>query len=403
MAFQAGGPHAQDRGLEAVAPRLRRDAPRTPRGDLGEAAGQAPAAADDASVHGSSRAASRWSSAATRSRRGTPTRACSPASRPATRCSSSRSRRAVLPLAITVAIAREVLAEAGFSPDLVALAVERRATGSAADARAAPRGPDRSTSPARARSATWLEAHATQAVVFTEKAGREQRRHRLDRRLPGHAAQPRVLAVAVQRADVHDPAEPAGARRRHRHRRRATGRSTRSRRTSPARSTGCSATRSGRPRSSARSSATTSWRGSPRRAASATSCWRRRRSSIPSSPTRGPHTPLLVALPASSERDYGAGVLRAGQLPRPTAGTDESLEILRRTTREHGAHDGGVYYTTDPGVIDAGRGGRDRRRRVAVDQPDRRRLRQPVGGVLRLPRDGREPGRERRRSPTRPS
>ena len=80
------------------------------------------------------------------------------------------SRRAVLPLAITVAVAREVLAEAGFSPDLVALTVDAPGDRSAADLALRPevRLIDFTGSTA---FGTWLESHATQAVVFAEKSG----------------------------------------------------------------------------------------------------------------------------------------------------------------------------------------------------------------------------------------
>jgi phenylacetic acid degradation protein paaN len=78
--------------------------------------------------------------------------------------------RAVLPLAITVRYAREVLAEAGFDPNLVLLAPE------AADERLA------STLALRPEVriidftgstsyGEWLEGSARQAVVYTEKAG----------------------------------------------------------------------------------------------------------------------------------------------------------------------------------------------------------------------------------------
>ncbi|WP_406499251.1 aldehyde dehydrogenase family protein [Streptomyces sp. NBC_01604] len=78
--------------------------------------------------------------------------------------------RAVLPLAITVRVARQVLAEAGHSPDIVALAVaepEQRLHRRLA------------TDPAvrivdftgSARFADWLEQHARQAVVFAHRTG----------------------------------------------------------------------------------------------------------------------------------------------------------------------------------------------------------------------------------------
>jgi phenylacetic acid degradation protein paaN len=78
--------------------------------------------------------------------------------------------RSVLPLAITVRIARQVLAEAGHDPDLVTLAV------------APPGEPLRqrlATDPAvrivdftgPARFADWLEQHARQAAVFAHRTG----------------------------------------------------------------------------------------------------------------------------------------------------------------------------------------------------------------------------------------
>ena len=77
---------------------------------------------------------------------------------------------AVLPLAITVQVAREVLSETGFDPDLVALAAEADGDRLAADlaVRTEVRLIDFTGSNAFGE---WLEQHATQAVVFTEKAG----------------------------------------------------------------------------------------------------------------------------------------------------------------------------------------------------------------------------------------
>ncbi|GAA3722618.1 phenylacetic acid degradation protein PaaN [Streptomyces tremellae] len=78
--------------------------------------------------------------------------------------------RAVLPLALTVRIAREVLAETGFDPNLVALAVERPGEGLAKDLAVRPevRIVDYTGSTA---FGDWLETHARQAQVYTEKAG----------------------------------------------------------------------------------------------------------------------------------------------------------------------------------------------------------------------------------------
>jgi phenylacetic acid degradation protein paaN len=77
---------------------------------------------------------------------------------------------AVLPLAITVQICREVLAEAGQNPDLVTLAVEEHGDGIAATLATHPdvRIVDFTGS---SEFGNWLEANARQAVVYTEKAG----------------------------------------------------------------------------------------------------------------------------------------------------------------------------------------------------------------------------------------
>ena len=78
--------------------------------------------------------------------------------------------RAVLPLAITVQAAQEVLTEAGFDPNLVTLAAEDPADGLAAVLAVRPevRLVDFTGSNA---FGTWLEDNARQAIVFTEKAG----------------------------------------------------------------------------------------------------------------------------------------------------------------------------------------------------------------------------------------
>jgi phenylacetic acid degradation protein paaN len=78
--------------------------------------------------------------------------------------------RAVLPLALTVQVAQQVLTDAGFDPQLVTLAVEDPADGIAAVLAVRPevRIVDFTGSTAFGE---WLETHASQAVVFTEKAG----------------------------------------------------------------------------------------------------------------------------------------------------------------------------------------------------------------------------------------
>ncbi len=77
---------------------------------------------------------------------------------------------AVLPLAITVQVCREVLADAGFDPNLVTLAAEEPDDHLAAALAVRPevRLVDYTGGNA---FGDWLEANARQAVVFTEKAG----------------------------------------------------------------------------------------------------------------------------------------------------------------------------------------------------------------------------------------
>lgn len=78
--------------------------------------------------------------------------------------------RAVLPLALTVKLAREVLVEAGFDPNLVTLAAEAPGEGLASVLAVRPevRIIDFTGSTAYGE---WLEANAPQAAVYTEKAG----------------------------------------------------------------------------------------------------------------------------------------------------------------------------------------------------------------------------------------
>ena len=80
---------------------------------------------------------------------------------------------AILPLAITVRIARDVLAEAGFDPDVVTLVAHDAGddTAQALALRPEVKLIDFTGSPANGE---WLERNAHQATVFTEKAGVNQ-------------------------------------------------------------------------------------------------------------------------------------------------------------------------------------------------------------------------------------
>jgi len=78
--------------------------------------------------------------------------------------------RAVLPLAISVQVAREVLAEAGFEPNLVTLAPEAPGEGLAKTLAVRPEIKIIDFTGSTAFG-VWLEDTATQALVYTEKAG----------------------------------------------------------------------------------------------------------------------------------------------------------------------------------------------------------------------------------------
>ncbi|MFD7812324.1 phenylacetic acid degradation protein PaaN [Streptomyces sp. NPDC059785] len=169
MAFQAGGPHAQDRGLEAVAYAYAEQV-RTPdtaqwskpqgkRDPLVLTKRFVPVPRGVALVIGCNTFPT-WN--------GYPGLFASLATGNAVLVKPHP--RAVLPLALTVQAARQVLAEAGFDPNLVALAAERPAEGIARTLAVRPeiRVIDYTGSTA---FGDWLEANARQAQVYTEKAG----------------------------------------------------------------------------------------------------------------------------------------------------------------------------------------------------------------------------------------
>ncbi|KOG85797.1 phenylacetic acid degradation protein PaaN [Streptomyces varsoviensis] len=169
MAFQAGGPHAQDRGMEAVAYAYEEQT-RTPRtADWSKPQGKR----DPLELRKEFTAVPRGISLLVGCNtfptwNGYPGLFASLATGNAVLVKPHP--RAVLPLALTVRIAREVLAEAGFDANLVALAAEREGEGIAKVLAQRPevRIIDYTGSTA---FGDWLESHAPQAQVFTEKAG----------------------------------------------------------------------------------------------------------------------------------------------------------------------------------------------------------------------------------------
>ncbi|MET9799751.1 phenylacetic acid degradation protein PaaN [Streptomyces sp. NPDC006368] len=169
MAFQAGGPHAQDRGLEAVAYAYAEQT-RTPlTADWSKPQGKrdplelrktfTPAGRGISLLIGCNTFPT-WN--------GYPGLFASLAT--GNPVLVKPHPRAVLPLALTVRVAREVLAEAGYDPNLVALAVERPGEGIAKELAVRPeiRIIDYTGSTS---FGDWLEANARQAQVYTEKAG----------------------------------------------------------------------------------------------------------------------------------------------------------------------------------------------------------------------------------------
>ncbi|GAA2020868.1 phenylacetic acid degradation protein PaaN [Catenulispora yoronensis] len=169
MAFQAGGPHAQDRGLEAVA--------------YAYAAQTAQVAAAEWEKPQGPKPALRMTKRFTAVPRGIglvigcntfPTWNSYPGLFASLATGNAvvvkPHPNAILPLAITVAVLRDTLSAAGFDPNLVALAAEKPGESLAKVLATRPevRVIDYTGS---TEFGEWLERNAPQAVVYTEKAG----------------------------------------------------------------------------------------------------------------------------------------------------------------------------------------------------------------------------------------
>ncbi|GHD68863.1 dehydrogenase [Streptomyces mirabilis] len=169
MAFQAGGPHAQDRGLEAVAYAYLEQVRTPDTAEWTKPQGKRDPLAMTKQFTPVPRGISLMIGCNTfPTWNGYPGLFASLATGNAVLVKPHP--RAVLPLALTVQVAREVLAEAGFDPNLVALAAERPGEGIAKTLAVRPeiRIIDYTGSTA---FGDWLETHARQAQVYTEKAG----------------------------------------------------------------------------------------------------------------------------------------------------------------------------------------------------------------------------------------
>lgn len=169
MAFQAGGPHAQDRGLEAVAYAYVEQARTPDAAEWSKPQGKRDPIALDKSFTPVARGIALLIGCNTfPTWNGYPGLFASLAT--GNPVLVKPHPRAVLPLALTVRIAREVLAEAGFDPNLVCLAAERPQEGIAKTLAVRPEIKiiDYTGS---TTFGDWLETNARQAQVYTEKAG----------------------------------------------------------------------------------------------------------------------------------------------------------------------------------------------------------------------------------------
>jgi phenylacetic acid degradation protein paaN len=169
MAFQAGGPHAQDRALEAIAVAYAEQTrvPASARWEKPQ--GKRPALIMEKTFTAVPRGIGLVIGCST-----FPTWNSYPGLFASLATGNAVVVKphpaAILPLAITVSIARQVLAEAGFSPNLVTLVGENPGGTVAAELAVRPevRIIDFTGSTAFGQ---WLEEHARQAAVYTEKAG----------------------------------------------------------------------------------------------------------------------------------------------------------------------------------------------------------------------------------------
>lgn len=169
MAFQSGGPHAQDRGLEAVA-QAWGEMKRVPETVLWEKPqGSHPPLRVEKRYMVVPRGVALLLGCAT-----APTQAAYPALFASLATGNPVIVKphplAILPLAITVALARQTLKEAGFDPNLVSLLVDDSGTPVAKDVAVKP---DIRLIDCAGRSeyGEWFEDNARQAHVLAQKSG----------------------------------------------------------------------------------------------------------------------------------------------------------------------------------------------------------------------------------------
>ena len=391
MAFQAGGPHAQDRALEAVAYSLAEMTRHASQAVWEKPQGKRPP--------------QRMTKTFTVAPRGValvigcntfPTWNSYPGLFASLVTGNAvvvkPHHGAVLPLAITVSIAREVLTEAGFSPDLVTLAAE--APGERLAKVLALR-PEVKVIDYTGSTAfgTWLEQNAHQASVFTEKAGvnavvidsTDDYRGMLANlafSLSLYSGQmcttPQNLLVprdGITADGEHKSVDELAA--------------------------DLAAAVDGLLGDEARAVALLGAvvnDGVIDRLELAPSYGKvvlaSRAITHPDFPDATVRTPTVVQLDESDSETYLQECFGPVAFLVTTDSTSDSIRILRDSVREHGAITAAVYSTRRGGAR-GDRAGSPRRRRRAVVQPDRDGVRQPVRRVLRLPRDGRQPRSQR--------
>ncbi len=205
MAFQAGGPHAQDRGLEAIAYAVAEmnRVPREARWEKPQGKGEPIRLAKRFRIM--PRGIAVEIGCAT-----FPTWNLYPGLFASLATGNSVIVKphpaAILPAAITLKILREVLAEAGFDPNVALLAADEPSAPVAKQLvqHTAVKIVDFTGGPA---FGSWLRHSLEDKLLYTEEAGVNAIVVDFDRELPRHVRQYRLLPVALLRANVHSAAE----------------------------------------------------------------------------------------------------------------------------------------------------------------------------------------------------
>ena len=297
---------------------------------------------------------------------------------------------ATLPLALTVAVLRDVLAEAGL-PARRGASRRRLARGAGHQGSRPPlRRCRSSTTPARNAFGAWVRENAGEAQVYTEEAGRQLDRHRRDRF--DFAAMCGNVAFSLALYSGQMCTAPAGhlrAQRRHRHRRRPQvlrrGRGRHRRR-------GGRAPRRPGPRRRA-SPAPSPTRATLDRIAAARALGRVVRDSAPLAEGRSA-TPLIVAVDAADEAAYGEERFGPIAFVVAVGNAEEGIARAAGLARAKGAITAALYDTDEARILSAA----DAFARAGVNLSvnlTRRHLRQPERRLQRLSRHRPQPRRQR--------